>query len=130
MSQDADKTALLTKAIQEAFALGQEALDLGSKTSVRAILEAQTAILRDAIVSVRGIAPTSTAKLGTHRVIQWIKPEEQMPDDCETVLLATDDGDLDSGFYLSEANEWSWQTGHRIDETVLSWAKLPEPPTS
>jgi hypothetical protein len=58
--------------------------------------------------------------------ITWHKCSDQMPDDDESVLLATDDGEVVVGYHGDD--EW-WEYG--LDTTihcVTHWADLPAHP--
>lgn len=85
-----------------------------------AVLSEQTTLLRLLMTELQLIQATPPS------TVDWIDVDEEMPDDCETVLIATDHGEVDAAFHIED--HWVWSTGHTVAGPVLAWCHLPEAP--
>jgi hypothetical protein len=60
--------------------------------------------------------------------LEWDAVENRLPDDDITVLIATDDGEVHTGFH--DAGQWrDAATAMRVGAQVTHWADLPAHPT-
>lgn len=82
--------------------------------------DAQNAVIAEAARRLR----LSRAVTEIH--VDW-HPADTPPDDDLTVLLATDDGEVDGGFHDADAG-WCWQSGSRVEAAVVSWREMPNHP--
>lgn len=58
----------------------------------------------------------------------WIATSAQLPDDETCVLLATDDGEVWTGFHLD--GQWFYVSADIVERGVTHWMEFPEPPAS
>lgn len=56
----------------------------------------------------------------------WTPTAEALPDDESTVLIATEDGEVWTGYH--EADAWFYVSGDQIGMAVTHWMEFPEPP--
>lgn len=58
--------------------------------------------------------------------INWHElPQDGMPDAEATVLVSTDEREVDAGYF--DGSNWRWcASGGLIDSKVLAWAEMPE----
>ncbi len=56
----------------------------------------------------------------------WTPTTERLPDDEQTVLIVTDDGEVWTGYH--EADAWFYVSGDQVGLTVTHWMDFPEPP--
>lgn len=61
-------------------------------------------------------------------VVSWNDPDESLPDDETTVLLALVDGDVWMGF--RDGDDWRDVSAELIDQEVEWWAELPLHPVA
>jgi hypothetical protein len=58
--------------------------------------------------------------------IIWHRASRELPDEDQTLLLATEDGEVVSGFL--ETGVWRYESAEKIEETVTHWAEFPQHP--
>ncbi len=56
----------------------------------------------------------------------WTATASSLPDDDQTVLIATADGEVWTGYH--EADAWFYVSGDQIGQPVTHWMDFPEPP--
>lgn len=56
----------------------------------------------------------------------WIATDVDLPDDDETVLIATADGEVWTGFL--DAGQWRYVSADPVGVEVTHWMGFPEPP--
>jgi hypothetical protein len=61
----------------------------------------------------------------TEERVGW-RPAASPPDDSETILVATAEGEVGEGY--KEGNEWVWSNCIAIRDTVTHWRHLPPHP--
>lgn len=63
----------------------------------------------------------------TQKIITWVDPAEDLPDDDITVLLALADGEVWTGYL--DAGAWRFVSGDPVEVHVSWWASFPDPPS-
>lgn len=58
--------------------------------------------------------------------ITWLDARHELPDDEESVLVATEEGEVIPGFH--EAGQWRHMTADLIPSPVSHWSYFPDPP--
>jgi hypothetical protein len=61
--------------------------------------------------------------------LTWHRVEEQLPDDALTVLVAAQDGVVETGQYDSRAEAWLDEFDLPLPQNITHWADFPEHPT-
>jgi hypothetical protein len=56
----------------------------------------------------------------------WISADKLMPDTDSTVLIATENGEVEAGY--DDGQDWRYLSGGKVDSPVTHWMPFPEPP--
>ena len=56
----------------------------------------------------------------------WIKAEKLMPDTDSSVLIATEDGEVEAGY--DDGQDWRYLSGGKVETVVTHWMSFPAPP--
>lgn len=60
-------------------------------------------------------------------LMEWLTPEDGLPDDFEEVLICTDKGGVFTGFCLVDGSctVWSYSSGVEVKDMVTYWMTIP-----
>ena len=56
----------------------------------------------------------------------WISADVTMPDTDSSVLIATEDGEVEAGY--DDGQDWRYLSGGKVDVSVTHWMPFPDPP--
>jgi len=56
----------------------------------------------------------------------WIKAGKLMPDTDVSVLIATEDGEVEAGY--DDGQDWRYLSGGKVEGEVTHWMPFPAPP--
>ena len=56
----------------------------------------------------------------------WIKADKLMPDTDSSVLIATEDGEVEAGY--DDGQDWRYLSGGKVECEVTHWMSFPAPP--
>ena len=56
----------------------------------------------------------------------WIKADKLMPDTDSSVLIATEDGEVEAGY--DDGQDWRYLSGGKVEGEVTHWMPFPAPP--
>ena len=56
----------------------------------------------------------------------WIKAGKLMPDIDSSVLIATDNGEVEAGY--DDGQDWRYLSGGKVESAVTHWMPFPNPP--
>ena len=56
----------------------------------------------------------------------WIKADKLMPDTDSSVLIATEDGEVEAGY--DDGQDWRYLSGGKVEVVVTHWMPFPEAP--
>ena len=60
--------------------------------------------------------------------MNWIDTSQELPDDEQTVLICTDDGEVWTGYH--ESDQWVYVSGNAIEPEVTHWMEFPDAPNA
>lgn len=56
----------------------------------------------------------------------WISANKSMPDTDSSVLIATEDGEVEAGY--DDGQDWRYLSGGKVETVVTHWMSFPAPP--